>query len=147
MINVGIAGMGAVGKELIKIIPKEINLVIYTRSKNNFYDILECDIIIDVMDSLEKSEELFLNVIRSGKTLILCNKEFVWTHLDAIQMAKNKIYLHSIVCSKNFNEFPPLDNKNFINFLDKKLFKFRDGGAVEAAAFIKKDLERALNEI
>jgi len=147
MINVGIAGMGAVGKELISILPDNINIVTYTRNKNNFYDILDCDIIIDVMNSLEKSEELFLNVIRSGKPLILCNKEFVWTHIDSIQMANNKIYLHSIVCSKNINEFPPLNNKNIIDFIDKKLFKFRDGGALEAAIFIKKDLERALNEI
>jgi len=48
------------------------------------------------------------NTLRSAYTLALK------THLDAIQMAKNKIYLHSIVCSKNFNEFPPLDNKNFM---------------------------------
>lgn len=147
MINVGIAGMGAVGKELMKIVPKNINVIIYTRSKNNFYEILDCDVIIDVMDNLEKSKELFLYADKYNKPLILCNKEFVWTYLDNIQKSKNKIYLHSIVCSKNFNEFPPLDNKNIINFLDKKIFKFREGGANEAAAFIKKDLERALNEI
>lgn len=145
MIKVGIAGNGSVGKELSKILPKNLEICIYTREKNNFCEILNSDIIIDVMDSLSKSEELFLYAIRLGTPMIMCNKEFVWTHLEAISLCKNKIYLHPIVSSKNYEEFPPLNNKNIKQYLDKDLFIYRDGGAEETAYFILQDLFSFIN--
>jgi hypothetical protein len=145
MTKVGIAGNGKVGTELLQILPDNIQVCIYTRKKNNFDEIFNCDIIIDVMDSLDKSKELFLLTDKLNIPLVMCNKEFVWNNLDEISKSKNKIYLHSIVSSNNYKEFPPLDNSNIKNYLDKNLFIYRGGGAKETAYFLLQDLIRFIN--
>ena len=104
-------------------------------------DLMNADLIVDVMDDQEASFLLMMKCINLKKDIVMCNKEFVKNNLDLI--CNNNlinIYLHSIVSSKNIDEFPPLNNYNIKSFVDKKLFAYRGGGPSETAKFILNDI-------
>jgi homoserine dehydrogenase len=159
-LNISIAGMGAVGKELIKILPDNViidkilvkNLHKHEKTKNVTLDmnlILKSDLIVDVMDDVDTSRILLKKCFESEKNIVLCNKEFVKNNIDLIchdGLYKSNVYMHGIVCSNNLDEFIPIDHTNLKSFIGKgyKIFGFRGGGPQETAKFILSDIMRSL---